>query len=633
MAKHIQGNYKNLKPDTIAELRTLTASTNGVIAKVKGYTTAGDGGGGPDRYWSEGQPVGTYTDNGSSIIVPTGGDGSAAWLWGDIDQVDAAWFGIGSSQNATTNTAAINTALSISSNVIVSLVGTYLINDTLLPSEDGDLDIKAGVVLKLDTDTPVNTPIISINSASNVRIHGKGTLNGNRTNQSFLGHIGVEVISSTDIVIEELTIVDTTDKPVHIRSGSDMKVSKITCSTIQQGETGLRCDDLCDRITFEDNTVTDCGTDGYSQFGDGILVGGSECKVLNNYVSGCNRIGIVLEETGTDNIVSENICIDNGGNAINPPAGIWAEQGGGAIITGNIIDQTNVSVTNHCISIVQRDVICNNNTVRGGSNTSFGIRAVGDNIVVDGNNVKTCVSGIVGESTPTQKYLVVSDNVVKDCTHGIRAFSNQQFLSIIDNKVSDFPESSVTGIELSTGSITFLDSVIAKNIIEGPTTIGGFVRDGMQLKNLTRCVIDGNIVRSAEDTGILLNGSNVENIIVNNISSDCANNYITSGSNIARNNFGGVDNYIATLASGEATPSVLNYEYWATAGTTTITDFDDGSLGQHLYIRATGSITIQHNGSIIDLNGSVDFNMASSNCLHLCMLSPGIWSEFGRSIN
>ena len=68
--------------ETIAELRTITGgSAGGNSAIVLGYDTAGDGGGGPIRYWVDGQPAGTYTDNGGSIIVPTGGDGSAAWLW------------------------------------------------------------------------------------------------------------------------------------------------------------------------------------------------------------------------------------------------------------------------------------------------------------------------------------------------------------------------------------------------------------------------------------------------------------------------------------------------------------------------------------------------------------------------
>lgn len=66
--------------DTIADLRLVSGTVANETATVLGYNAVGDGGGGPPRYWSEGQPPGTYVDNGGSIIVPTGGDGSAAWL-------------------------------------------------------------------------------------------------------------------------------------------------------------------------------------------------------------------------------------------------------------------------------------------------------------------------------------------------------------------------------------------------------------------------------------------------------------------------------------------------------------------------------------------------------------------------
>lgn len=47
---------------------------------VLGYYVAGDGGGGPPRVGVSGQAPGTYVDNDSSIIVPNGGDGSAAFI-------------------------------------------------------------------------------------------------------------------------------------------------------------------------------------------------------------------------------------------------------------------------------------------------------------------------------------------------------------------------------------------------------------------------------------------------------------------------------------------------------------------------------------------------------------------------
>lgn len=77
---------------TIANLR-LQLGVEGETVQVLGYYAIGDGGGGPLRYWVEGAAPGTYVDNGGSIIVPTVGDGSAAWLFNSNNSVDVSTFG------------------------------------------------------------------------------------------------------------------------------------------------------------------------------------------------------------------------------------------------------------------------------------------------------------------------------------------------------------------------------------------------------------------------------------------------------------------------------------------------------------------------------------------------------------
>jgi len=56
------------------------------------HTTAGDGGGGHFRAVTGAAP-GTYINNNGTIIVPTGGDGSAAWLREDIGVITPQMFG------------------------------------------------------------------------------------------------------------------------------------------------------------------------------------------------------------------------------------------------------------------------------------------------------------------------------------------------------------------------------------------------------------------------------------------------------------------------------------------------------------------------------------------------------------
>lgn len=62
----------------VAKLRNIAPSLSRRV-QTKGYYADGDNGGG-QFYAKVGAAPGTYVDNGGSIIVPNGGDGSAAWF-------------------------------------------------------------------------------------------------------------------------------------------------------------------------------------------------------------------------------------------------------------------------------------------------------------------------------------------------------------------------------------------------------------------------------------------------------------------------------------------------------------------------------------------------------------------------
>lgn len=88
-----------------------------------------------------------------------------------------------------------------------------------------------------------------------------------------------------------------------------------------------------------------------------------------------------------------------------------------------------------------------------------------------------------------------------------------------------------------------------------------------------------------------------------------------------------------TNLTNDATPSVLNQTLVVSGGTTTITDFDDGVVGQTFTLRAAHALTITHNASIIVLNGGANFTMAAGDTLTLSMFTDQVWHEVGRSDN
>jgi hypothetical protein len=96
----------------VLNLAALRTSEIGSSQKywVDSHTTAGDGGEGQFRYTSGG----AYVDNDGTVIVPTGGDGSAAFLREFVGKVFATWFGAIADFNDATapaNTIAIQAAI------------------------------------------------------------------------------------------------------------------------------------------------------------------------------------------------------------------------------------------------------------------------------------------------------------------------------------------------------------------------------------------------------------------------------------------------------------------------------------------------------------------------------------------
>jgi hypothetical protein len=169
---------------TIADLRLITGSPGRSAVQVLGYYAAGDGGGGPVRRWVDGKGVGYYTavtgvepDDGVSIIVPTGGDGSEAWLWewlGKDTRVSAEVFGI--IQGVEFSHTVIASAYQVVDSVFFG-AGTYICDYISVPAGKSILTAGKTTIFQQKTGVPVGTRLINI-IGSNATVESC-TLRGN----------------------------------------------------------------------------------------------------------------------------------------------------------------------------------------------------------------------------------------------------------------------------------------------------------------------------------------------------------------------------------------------------------------------------------------------------------------------
>ena len=114
----------------------------------------------------------------------------------------------------------------------------------------------------------------------------------------------------------------------------------------------------------------------------------------------------------------------------------------------------------------------------------------------------------------------------------------------------------------------------------------------------------------------------------NNIVTSGESDLSTSTSNLVAVAFR--NSRVATLGNA-ATPSVLGDQVFKTGNTATVTDFDDGVVGQEIVILAEHRKTITDNGAII-LAGGANYAMNRGDTLTLRMFNDQIWHEVARSV-
>lgn len=237
-------NGVNIAIENIAALR-LRTDTTGVALQVKGYYTAGDGGGG--IYWSDPTDVAS-TDNGGTVIVASNG---MRWKLFRTTAVNVKQFGA-KGDDATDDTAAIQAAITaVGPRELYWLRGTYRHSATLNMPVNQAWKGPGGqrsVILKRmfigDSVTVTDT-----NSIRDIDIDGNAA--------SYAGGRGIYVGAGVSHLFERVRVHDTWDESLEFANNvgpgtqvvsSEFGVTTISSRNLTIGAIKLRDSTACPRL-------------------------------------------------------------------------------------------------------------------------------------------------------------------------------------------------------------------------------------------------------------------------------------------------------------------------------------------------------------------------------------------------
>lgn len=225
-----------------------TKAISGRIFGTTAYSEAGDNGGGIWVVKSGAQP-GTYVDNGGTILVPKGGNGSTAFVRSYTGDVHVEWFGAraftetvvasmtsaAAESRALANTSAVAAAVAyvggIGGGTVAFSFGCYLMTNSNPNSDSWDNDVAiwvqqndvhivgvgvGGTIIKLIDEADANLIKFGRRAGATVTVSRCSvrhlSLDGNRANQTAPSEStdhwsGIDVASGcSEIVLEDLHI-------------------------------------------------------------------------------------------------------------------------------------------------------------------------------------------------------------------------------------------------------------------------------------------------------------------------------------------------------------------------------------------------------------------------------------------
>jgi len=339
---------------------------------------------------------------------------------------------------------------------------------------------------------------------------------------------GIYANNCSGLKLKDLKVHNGTGTGIWLSLVDDFEISGVESYNAGYPGCGITLTN-CTNGRVETNYAHDNGLGGVGG-GDGIYVRAcTDVIVTDNICAGNNRIGIVVDATGgVDSnriMISDNLCIDNGVNSANPPAGIWVETDGNCVIEGNIVwtdlaAETRGIVSSHAAGYC--NLICDN-TIYGVLAHTRGMRlAAGDK--VQDNRIYNCYFGM-DLSSGVCSDITIQNNTIEDIYYqgiGLAPGAPQNFynMKITGNFIKNCGRHGTTddgteaAIHCSTNA-TLYDCDISDNTIiddQGtPTTY-----HGVYISKFHRGRLCDNIIKGAEDDGIYLPGSVTESDIDGN---------------------------------------------------------------------------------------------------------------------
>jgi parallel beta-helix repeat protein len=631
------------------------------IVESQGYTTKGDGGA---AVWKQNGVTGQTVRQspaqlGDALLNDANGN-----QWGLLTNNSINVKSLGSTGDGTTDdTATLQAALN---------TGKYV----FIPKTSNYYKISAAIVL-----------------LSNQKIHGEGDTSQIRQITSLLNVI--EANGRTDTCIDNLHLYCVGDKSsISTGSGiifngcSHMTVKNITVENSRgQGIYFLNTSNSTAINNKIINSPTSDGDDN-TQGGANIRIGGNssgnlvhsnQCisgnsggiyiqtlvsgdnasgnRILGNRVVNAKSYGIVayrnddvlpIDQNMLGNIIANNVISTVTGTIINSAtgnydfgAGIYLQGAEGTIVNSNRISYTHSGAVTHREQLAPgaigtsncTDAIITNNSI---TNAGFdGIHINDPNklgrsdgyTIVSGNNINEVADR--GIRIKDRNNVTVSGNTITNIAeHGI--LCDGTVAGTYTNIVIDNNQIVTTG----SGGVKVADT---DNVIVSNNAIVSCTNNPIDLSLGAGFNIHGNTIKDATSaTGIQLRSTALDALINGNNVSGCALGIRLDAPAMVGDNllFSNTQDWFQRIPvlDDTGTPSVKYADKATTGGTTAITDFDDGVIGQTITILAAASITITDNARII-LSGSANFSMTVSDTLTLTMFTDQIWQEVSRSVN